>query len=87
MDIPNHPARPAEGGSASAPLAQSKMTNKMEIMAYLIIAFLAIVPGIVATVLRKRFNWPLSVHRIAPLGLPFLVGIGLTLNLGAVLDN
>ena len=53
----------------------------MEILIYLIIGALAIAPGIVATVLRKRFNWPLSMHWITPLGLPFLVVIALTLNL------
>jgi len=52
----------------------------MEIFTYLIIGLIAIVPGIVITVLRIKFNCRSSVHWIIPVGLPFLIGIIITIN-------
>jgi len=48
--------------------------------AYLIIIVVAIIPGVAVALLRKRQNWPPSVHWVTPLGLPFLVAIVITIN-------
>lgn len=45
----------------------------------LIFVVVTIVSGIAVTLLRKRYNWRLSVHWVTPLGLPSVVAIAITI--------